>query len=259
LLVGSVLRARCTFTASGAYQPPHQQTFKVPQSILPWYREISGWVAYRSRRFGQRRIHLLWDPWSTSGLRCVVCSLSPGHSETEQCHARQRGGEGKDRSVDMSGRCVTTRTAPVPILTTRTTVTPPSPIRATLLLSLFITADFCSWPRRGGKRGGCCIPPVRSPKNRPRYRQAMNRSARARLDDPHFHATFGPSRPREGALREASHEQDGMRRPAGLLHASNPPGGVRQHRPSATTSGTCECTNARPTGTAHVHRPEVLP
>ncbi len=89
----------------------------------------------------------------------------------------------------------------------------------------------------------------------PRYRQAMNRSARAWLDDPHLHATFGPSRPLEGALREASHEQDGMRRPAGLLHASNPPGGVRQHRPSATTSGTCECTNVRPTGTAHVHRP----
>ena len=32
----------------------------------------------------------------------------------------------------------------------------------------------------------------------------------------------------------------------GFAHASKPPGGVRQHRPSATTSGTCECTNARP-------------
>ena len=37
------------------------------------------------------------------------------------------------------------------------------------------------------------------------------------------------------------------------------PGGVRQHRPSATTSGTCECTNARPAGTAHVQRPKVWP
>jgi len=36
-----------------------------------------------------------------------------------------------------------------------------------------------------------------------------------------------------------------MRRPAGWL-VTAPPGGVRQHRPSATTSGTCERTNARP-------------
>jgi len=37
------------------------------------------------------------------------------------------------------------------------------------------------------------------------------------------------------------------------------PGGVRQNRPSAITSGTCECTNARPKGTAHVQRPKVWP
>ena len=36
-----------------------------------------------------------------------------------------------------------------------------------------------------------------------------------------------------------------MRRPAGWL-VTTPPGGVRRHRPSATTSGTCERTNARP-------------
>jgi len=34
----------------------------------------------------------------------------------------------------------------------------------------------------------------------PRYRQAMNRSARARLNAAHFHATFRPSRPLEGAF-----------------------------------------------------------
>ena len=32
----------------------------------------------------------------------------------------------------------------------------------------------------------------------------------------------------------------------GSVHASSPPGGVRQHCPSATTSGTRECANARP-------------
>jgi len=32
----------------------------------------------------------------------------------------------------------------------------------------------------------------------------------------------------------------------GLPYASRPPGGVRRHRPSATTSGTRECANARP-------------
>ena len=39
-----------------------------------------------------------------------------------------------------------------------------------------------------------------------------------------------------------------------LLYAEQLPGGARQHRPSATRSGTCERTNARPKGTAHVHR-----
>ena len=37
------------------------------------------------------------------------------------------------------------------------------------------------------------------------------------------------------------------------------PGGARQNRPSATTSGTRECANARPKGTAHVQRPKVSP
>ena len=38
-----------------------------------------------------------------------------------------------------------------------------------------------------------------------------------------------------------------------------PPGGARQNRPSAITSGTRECANARPKGTAHVQRPKVSP
>jgi hypothetical protein len=42
-------------------------------------------------------------------------------------------------------------------------------------------------------------------------------------------------------------------------HASRLPGGARQHRPSATTSGTRECANARPKGTAHVQRPNGSP
>jgi len=47
-----------------------------------------------------------------------------------------------------------------------------------------------------------------------------------------------------------------MRRPA-LLPCKQHPGGARQNRPSATTSGTRECANARPKGTAHVQRPTV--
>src|SRR5262245_30228265 len=49
-----------------------------------------------------------------------------------------------------------------------------------------------------------------------------------------------------------------MRRPA-LLPCKQLPGGVRQHRPSVTTDGTCERSNARLTGTAHVQRPDVSP
>src|SRR5262245_21323806 len=49
-----------------------------------------------------------------------------------------------------------------------------------------------------------------------------------------------------------------MRRPA-LPPCKRLPGGVRQHRPSVTTDGTCECTNARPKSTAHVQRSEVSP
>jgi hypothetical protein len=60
------------------------------------------------------------------------------------------------------------------------------------------------------------------------------------------------------ASPETCQSRSGMRRPAGWL-VTTPPGGVRQHRPSATTSGTCERTNARLTGTAHVQRPTVSP
>jgi hypothetical protein len=46
------------------------------------------------------------------------------------------------------------------------------------------------------------------------------------------------------ASPETSQNRSGMRRPAGWLVTTSPAGGVRQHRPSATTSGTCECTDA---------------
>jgi len=48
----------------------------------------------------------------------------------------------------------------------------------------------------------------------------------------------------------------------GVLRAwlvTTPPGGARQNRPSATTSGTRECANARSKGTAHVQRPTISP
>jgi len=46
------------------------------------------------------------------------------------------------------------------------------------------------------------------------------------------------------ASPETSQGRSGTRRPAGWL-VTKPPGGIRQHHPSATTSGTRECANAR--------------
>jgi hypothetical protein len=45
----------------------------------------------------------------------------------------------------------------------------------------------------------------------------------------------------------------------GLARNHDPREAPERHRPPATTSGTCECSNARPKDTAHVHRPEVSP
>ena len=45
----------------------------------------------------------------------------------------------------------------------------------------------------------------------------------------------------------------------GSVYATDAREAPGETRPSATTSGTCECTNVRPKGTAHVHRPTVSP
>jgi hypothetical protein len=77
----------------------------------------------------------------------------------------------------------------------------------------------------------------------------LSTSARVLALNLHISTPPSPRPVRLRCFREALRRQNGMRRPAGLLNASNPPGGVRQHRPSATTSGTCECSNAKPKGT----------
>ena len=69
----------------------------------------------------------------------------------------------------------------------------------------------------------------------------------------HLHSLSSRS-PR--ASPETSQSRSGMRRPARAAR-NRAPGGARQNRPSATTSGTRECANARPKGTAHVQRPTV--
>jgi hypothetical protein len=51
------------------------------------------------------------------------------------------------------------------------------------------------------------------------------------------------------ASPETSLRRSGMRRPARAAR-NRVPGGARQNRPSTTTSGTRECANARPKGTA---------
>ena len=59
-----------------------------------------------------------------------------------------------------------------------------------------------------------------------------------------LYSMFSPSRsPR--ASPETSRRRSGMRRPARAAR-NRAPGGARQNRPSATTSGTRECANARP-------------
>jgi hypothetical protein len=50
-----------------------------------------------------------------------------------------------------------------------------------------------------------------------------------------------------------------MRCPASLCMQTDAREATGQHRPSATTSGTCECTRATLKGTAHVQRPETWP
>jgi hypothetical protein len=58
------------------------------------------------------------------------------------------------------------------------------------------------------------------------------------------------SRPLQGALREASPGQDGMRASRGFALQADTREAPGETRPSATTSGTRECANARPKGTA---------
>jgi hypothetical protein len=87
----------------------------------------------------------------------------------------------------------------------------------------------------------------------PATRAAIDRlSTSTRVFALNIHISTPPSScpVRLRCFREALRRQSGMRRPAGLPNASNPPGGVRRHRPSATTSGTCERSNARPKSTA---------
>ena len=45
----------------------------------------------------------------------------------------------------------------------------------------------------------------------------------------------------------------------GLARNHDPREASENTRPPATTRGTCECTNAKSTGTAHVQRPETSP
>ena len=100
--------------------------------------------------------------------------------------------------------------------------------------SLFITADFCAWARRHGKRDGCCILRARGSDDAAFYRQAINTRERLSLDDPPFHATFAVSRsPR--ASPETSQSRSGMRRPARV--ARNHAREASETEPSATMSG----------------------
>jgi hypothetical protein len=64
---------------------------------------------------------------------------------------------------------------------------------------------------------------------------------------------------RRGCFREALLKQDGMRRPASWCMHINAREAPERHRPPATTSGTCERSNATSKGTAHVQRPEMRP
>ena len=106
------------------------------------------------------------------------------------------------------------------------------------------------------KRDGCCASCARNGGKTPRCQHAINRSAYLRLDGANFSGTLVPSRPPRVLSRGiAIAGRD--RRPAGCL-ASNPREASEQHRPPATTSGTCECTNAKPKGTAHVQSPGGL-
>ena len=58
-------------------------------------------------------------------------------------------------------------------------------------------------------------------------------------------APMSPASRSPRASPETSQSRSGMRRPARAAR-NRAPGGARQNRPSATTSGTRECANARP-------------
>jgi hypothetical protein len=73
---------------------------------------------------------------------------------------------------------------------------------------------------------------------------AINNRAQLSLDDSNFDATFALSRSLKGALARHCDGRTGCGVLRVCSHASRLPGGVRQHRPSATTSGTRECANA---------------
>jgi hypothetical protein len=70
---------------------------------------------------------------------------------------------------------------------------------------------------------------------------------------------YNPINPaHRGASSGDQPRRSGMRRPAGRLVTGSREAFGR-HRPPATTSGTCERTNASRRDTAHVHRPNVGP
>ena len=93
--------------------------------------------------------------------------------------------------------------------------------------------DFCSWIMPMAQ---CCLTLVDSDKQRI-VDSAFDTSAIVFIS--------AASRSLEVLSRGiAMAERDAAS--CGSVHASSPPGGVRQHCPSATTSGTRECANARP-------------
>ena len=84
-------------------------------------------------------------------------------------------------------------------------------------------------------RGGCYISSVRNARDARRYRQAMNRRGRARLDDSDFHATFASSRSRQGAFARHCDGRIGCGVPRVAVCKATP--GGSGNPPSATTSG----------------------
>ena len=111
----------------------------------------------------------------------------------------------------------------------------------TPLARLFISDDFCAWRCVTRTHRRCGIADRHRPRDARFYHHAINTRGRIRLDATVCSGTVAASRSRQGALREASHGQSGMRRPA-LLPCKQHPGGSG-NPPSATTSGREELTD----------------